>query len=69
MELRKIARVFIVELGTIQDHLKKLMEYEELYKQFLTLLKKAKLTFSYLCLDKPYTSYKRKYNRFIYGVQ
>jgi len=32
MELRKIARVFIVELGTIQDQLKKLMEYEELYK-------------------------------------
>jgi len=34
MELRKIARVIGVELGTVQYHLKKLMEYKELYKLF-----------------------------------
>jgi len=39
------------------------MEYEKLYKQFLSLLKKAKLAFSYLCLDELYTFYKKKDNK------
>jgi len=34
-----------------------------LYKQFLILLKEARLVFSYLCLDELYTFYKRKDNR------
>jgi IS1 family transposase len=63
MELRKIARIIGVELGTVQYHLKKLMEYEELYNQFLNLLKKAKLVFSYLCLDELYTFYGKKRNK------
>jgi len=32
MELRKIARAIGIELGIVQYHLKKLMEYEKLYK-------------------------------------
>ena len=39
------------------------MEYEESYKQFLKLLKGTKLVFSYLCIDKFYTFYKKKDNR------
>jgi len=34
MELRKITRVLGVELGTVQYHLKKLMEYENCINNF-----------------------------------
>ena len=34
MKLRKIARVIGVELGTVQYHLKKLMEYESCISYF-----------------------------------
>ncbi|WP_459884860.1 IS1 family transposase [Caminibacter profundus] len=39
------------------------MEYEELYKLFVNLLKKANLVFSYLCLDELYTFYGKKGNK------
>lgn len=39
------------------------MEYKELYNQFLNLLKKANLAFSYLCLDELYTFYGKKENK------
>jgi hypothetical protein len=44
------------------------MEYEKLYNQFLNLLKKANLVFSYLCLDELYTFYGKKKIKFIFGV-
>ena len=38
-------------------------EYKELYNQFIKLLKKSKLVFSYLCLDELYTFVKKRNNR------
>ena len=37
--------------------------YKELYKEFLALLKKSKLVFSYLCIDELYTFYGKKKNK------
>ena len=37
--------------------------YKELYKEFLVLLKKSKLVFSYLCIDELYTFYGKKKNK------
>jgi len=63
MELRKIARILGKSLSLIQYQLrKKMKEYKELYNQFIKLLKKLKLVFSYLCLDELYTLYRKKNN-------
>jgi len=37
--------------------------YKELYNEFLAMLKKSPIIFSYLCLDELYTFYKKKDNR------
>ncbi|QCT94059.1 IS1 family transposase [Caminibacter mediatlanticus TB-2] len=37
--------------------------YKELYNEFLAILKKTPIVFSYLCLDELYTFYRKKDNR------
>jgi len=42
--------------------------YKELYKEFLALLKKSKLVFSYLCIDELYTFYGKKNKAYIWSA-
>ena len=64
VELRKIARILGRSLSSIQYQLKKNLKiYKELYNQFINLLKKANIVFSYLCLDELYTFYGKKSNK------
>ena len=60
MELRKIARALERSLSSIQYQLRKKMK---MYKEFLAMLRKSPIVFSYLYLNELYTFYKKKDNR------